>query len=155
MAVQRSKPSPARPNSFVPTTKLTPTSGSPAPARLYVADRADKLWGEQEIAALLAVASPEIKLALVLALWTGQRQGDLLRLPWSAYDASHLRFRQSNTGRRLTMPISEPLRAHLDVTERRSPLILTNSYRRPWTSDVSHLVVQDLRPCRRQRPHLS
>jgi hypothetical protein len=33
--------------------------------RLYVADRADKLWGEQEIAALLAVASPEIKLAQV------------------------------------------------------------------------------------------
>jgi integrase len=30
--------------------------------------------------------SQEIKLALVLALWTGQRQGDLLRLPWSAYD---------------------------------------------------------------------
>jgi integrase len=63
--------------------------------RLYVADRTDKLWGEQEIAALLAVASPEIKLALVLALWTGQRQGDLLRMPWSAYDGSHLRFRQS------------------------------------------------------------
>ena len=25
-------------------------------------------------------------LPLLLALWTGQRQGDLLRLPWSAYD---------------------------------------------------------------------
>ena len=103
--------------------------------RLYVADRADKLWGEQELAAMLAVASPEIKLALVLALWTGQRQGDLLRLPWSAYDASHLRFRQSKTGRRMTMPAGMPLRALLDATERRSPLILTNSYGRPWTSD--------------------
>ena len=56
--------------------------------RLYAADRTDKVWGEQEIAALLSVASNEIKLALVLALWTGQRQGDLLRLPWSAYDGS-------------------------------------------------------------------
>lgn len=47
-----------------------------------------------------AVASEELKLALVLALWTGQRQGDLLRLPWSLYDGTHIRLRQSKTGRR-------------------------------------------------------
>jgi hypothetical protein len=71
----------------------------------------------------------------VLALWSGQRQGDLLRLPWSSYDGSHVRFRQSKTGRRVTMPAGMPLKALLDDTERRSPLILTNSYDRPWTSD--------------------
>jgi len=38
-------------------------------------------------------ASPEMELALMLALWTGQRQGDLLALPWSAYDGSHIRLR--------------------------------------------------------------
>jgi integrase len=63
--------------------------------RLYSPDRTDKVWGESEIATMLSVASEDIKLALVLALWTGQRQGDLLRLPWSSYDGSHLRFRQS------------------------------------------------------------
>jgi integrase len=103
--------------------------------RLYVADRTDKVWGEPEIAAVLSVASPDIKLALVLALWTGQRQGDLLRLSWSSYDGSHLRLRQSKAGRRIAMPAGGPLRALLDETERRSPLILTNSYGRPWTSD--------------------
>jgi integrase len=109
-----------------------PTRGG----RLYAADRTDKFWGEAEIAALLSVASPEIKLALalVLALWTGQRQGDLLRLPWSSYDGSHLRLRQSKGGRRITMPAGAPLKA-LDDTGRRSPVILTNSYGRPWTSD--------------------
>src|SRR6476659_4219227 len=39
--------------------------------RLYVADRRDKIWGEQDIAALIAVASDEIRLALILALWSG------------------------------------------------------------------------------------
>lgn len=34
--------------------------------RLYSADRTDKVWGEPEIAAVLSVASPDIKLALVL-----------------------------------------------------------------------------------------
>ena len=35
----------------------------------------------------------------------------------------------------MTMPAGMPLRALLDGTERRSPLILTNSYGRPWSSD--------------------
>jgi hypothetical protein len=37
-------------------------------------------------------------LPLLLALWTGQRQGDLLRLPWSAYDGKYIRLRQSKGG---------------------------------------------------------
>jgi hypothetical protein len=39
--------------------------------RLYAADRTDKSWGETEIAVLLSVAPKEIKMALILALWTG------------------------------------------------------------------------------------
>jgi hypothetical protein len=54
--------------------------------RLYEANRKDKVWGEAELSKLLAVASKEIQIAIVLALWTGQRQGDLLLLPWSASD---------------------------------------------------------------------
>jgi integrase len=103
--------------------------------RLYVAYRRDKIWSEEEIAALLSVASENIRTALMLAIWTGQRQGDLLRLPWSAYDGSHIRLRQSKTGRRMVMPAGAPLKALLDATERRGPLILTNSLGRPWTSD--------------------
>ncbi|MHC2332774.1 tyrosine-type recombinase/integrase [Bradyrhizobium sp. USDA 4454] len=103
--------------------------------RLYAADRKDNIWGEQQIAALLETASAEIRLALMLALWTGQRQGDLLRLPWSAYDGSHIRLRQSKTGRRIAMPAGAPLKAMLDKAGRRNPLILTNSYSRPWTPD--------------------
>jgi integrase len=103
--------------------------------RLYVADRKDNVWSEQDIAAILSVASAEIRLALVLALWTGQRQGDLLRLPWSAYDGASIRLRQSKGGRRVALPAGAPLRALLDSTVRRGPLILTNTRRQPWTSD--------------------
>jgi integrase len=103
--------------------------------RLYAADRTDKFRGQAEIAALLSVASPEIAFTLVLALLTGRRQGDLLRLPSSAYDGSYLRLRQSKTGRRIAMPAGMPLKVSLDSAERRGPLILTNSYGRPWTSD--------------------
>ena len=51
--------------------------------RLYTADRTDKLWRDEDVAAFLGSASRELTLALMLALWSGQRQGDLLRLAWS------------------------------------------------------------------------
>lgn len=100
-----------------------------------MADRRDKIWSEEDIAAVLAVASAEIQLALILALWSGQRRGDLLRLPWSAYESPYIRVRQSKGGRRVAMPAGSPLRAPFDVTDRRGPVILTNSLGRPWTSD--------------------
>ena len=73
-------------------------------------------------------------LPLLLALWTGQRQGDLLRLPWSAYDGTHIRLRQSKTGKPVTIPVGAPLKAALDAATKHGPLILTNSLRRPWRS---------------------
>ena len=53
-------------------------------------------------AAFLARAPAHLHLPLLLALWTGQRQGDLLRLPWSAYDGNQIRLRQSKGGRPLS-----------------------------------------------------
>jgi integrase len=75
-----------------------------------------------------------LHLPLLLALWTGQRQGDLLRLPWSGYDGAHIRLRQGKTGARVVIPVGAPLRAALDATTKRSTIILTNSRGKPWTS---------------------
>ena len=68
-------------------------------------------------------------------MWTGQRQGDLLRLPWSAYGGTHIRLRQGKTGARVVIPVGAPLKAALDATPKRGRLILTNSEGRPWLSD--------------------
>ncbi len=54
---------------------------------------------------------------MILALWTGQRQGDLLRLPWSAYDGQMIRLKQSKTGARVMVPVGAPLKAALDATK--------------------------------------
>lgn len=121
----------ARVMSFAKDRGIIATNPCERGGRLYVADRKDKIWTEEDIAAVLAVASSEIQLALVLALWSGQRQGDLLRLPWSAYESPYLRLRQSKGGRRVAMPAGAPLRALLDATSRRGPLILTNTLGRP------------------------
>src|SRR6516165_2331522 len=102
--------------------------------RLYHGSRADKIWTDAHEGAFLASAPAYLHLPLLLALWTGQRQGDLLRLPWSAYDGTHIRLRQSKTGTRVVIPVGAPLKAALDAATKHGPLILTNSLKRPWTS---------------------
>ena len=103
--------------------------------RLYRGSRAEKVWTTADEAAFLAGAPAHLHLPLLLALWTGQRQGDLLRLPWSAYDGKHIRLRQSKTGKPVVILVGAPLKAALDAAPRRSPIILTNSDGKPWTSD--------------------
>jgi integrase len=115
---------------------LAPANPCARGGRLYRANRIDKVWTEQDEATFLARAPAHLHLPLMLALWTGQRQGDLLRLPWSAYDGTHIRLQQSKRGRRVVIPVGAPLKAWLDQMPRISPIILTNRDGRPWSSNV-------------------
>ena len=54
----------------------------------------------------MAVASPQVALAFSLAIWTGQRQGDLLRLTWTAYDGDKIRLRQSKIRACVVVPVA-------------------------------------------------
>ncbi|MEE4117402.1 MAG: tyrosine-type recombinase/integrase [Paracoccaceae bacterium] len=114
---------------------LVPLNPCERPGRLYRSTRAESIWSTDDEAAFLAVASEPMRLAFLLAVWTGQRQGDLLRLAWTAYDGQTIRLRQSKGGRRVVVPVSAPLRAALDNTPRRAVTILTNSRGHPWTAD--------------------
>ena len=125
----------ARLLSFAKDRGLIATNPCEGGGRLYSANRAEHVWRDEDVIAFLSVAPAELALALMLALWTGQRQGDLLRLPWSAYDGTRIRLQQSKTGRRVVIPTGEPLRLLLDRTPQASPLILTNTHGKPWTSD--------------------
>ncbi len=103
--------------------------------RLYRGSRAEKIWTADDEAAFLKNAPAHLHLALMLGLWTGQRQGDLLRLPWSAYDGTHIKLKQRKTGARVVVKVGAPLKAALDAAPKRSTIILTNSEGKPWTSD--------------------
>ena len=80
--------------------------------------------------------SPQhLHLPLTLGLWTGQREGDLLRLTWTAYDGNKITLRQSKTGVRVSIPVGSPLKAALEATPRRSPVVLLSTDNRPWTEN--------------------
>jgi integrase len=103
--------------------------------RLYRGSRRESIWTAADEAAFLERAPPHLHLPLLLALWTGQRQGDLLRLPWSAYDGKCIRLRQSKTSVKVVIPVGAPLKAALDAAAKRSTIMLVNSDGKPWTSD--------------------
>jgi len=103
--------------------------------RLYRGSRAEKIWTADDETAFLKTSPAHLHLPLLLALWTGQRQGDLLRLPWSAYDGTHIRLKQSKTGSRVVVPVGTTLKAALDKATKRSTIILTTIEGKPWTPD--------------------
>lgn len=103
--------------------------------RLYTPDRTENLWSDADIATFNAHASAPLRLALTLALWTGQRQGDLLRLRWSDYDGNTIRLKQGKTGAHVAVRVTAALRTALDLTERRAAVILTTRAGKIWTSD--------------------
>ena len=103
--------------------------------------RADKIWSDAEIDAFQTAATKEIAFAQTLALWTGQRQGDLLRLPWSAYDGATIKLSQAKSQRKrnmrvnVTIHVAAQLKKALDAAPRQSPIILVNQDGQPWTAD--------------------
>lgn len=101
--------------------------------RLYHSTRRDRTWSDADVAAFEAVAPPHMRLAIQLALWTGQRKGDLLRLSWHDFDGSNLRFTQSKTKARVFVPMG-PL-ADVLRSQSGSGAILRNSRGGPWKSD--------------------
>jgi len=104
--------------------------------RLYRATRVETVWTDDDEAQFLAKAPAHLHLALTLALWTGQRQGDLLRLTWSAYDGEVIRLRQRKTSVRMTIPVGQPLKAALDSVRAKGTsavTILATEGGRSWT----------------------
>lgn len=114
---------------------LVPENPCERGGRLYRGSRADKVWTTDDEAAFYRSAPSHLHLPVLMALWTGQRQGDLLRLTWSAYDGETIRLKQSKTGARVSIPAGAPLKAALDATPRLSPIILLTSENKPWTAD--------------------
>jgi integrase len=99
--------------------------------RLYHVDRSEIIWLPEHISRFMKVAPLEMQRALILALHTGQRESDILALPWSAYDGEVICLRQGKSrrgktsGRLIEVPCTVALRRMLDAMERTSPLILT------------------------------
>jgi integrase len=123
----------ARIFSWAVKRRLIKTNPCAEGGKLYQGTRVDKIWDDGQVARFLKTAPPYLRLAMLLAINTGQRQGDLLRLPWSAYDGSVIKVRQRKTGTYVPIPVADELKAALDAAPKQSPIMLTNSGGKPWS----------------------
>jgi integrase len=105
--------------------------------RLYRGDRSEIIWTTSDLAALKKTCSVEISHAVDLAPHTGLRLSDVLRLSWShvGEDAISLATGKSRGRREAIIPLYDDLRDVLARIPKVATTILTNSKRRPWTSD--------------------
>lgn len=93
-------------------------------------------WSDAQLD--VAMTMPErFRRAVVLALYTGQRQGDLCAMRWSDYDGLGVAVVQQKTKVKLWIPAHVDLRAELDEwrADRSALTVLTDSRGRPWRAD--------------------
>ncbi|MDO5613621.1 MAG: tyrosine-type recombinase/integrase [Paracoccus sp. (in: a-proteobacteria)] len=124
--------------------------------RIYDADRSEMIWTDGDVATFMQAAPLELQQAMILAIHTGQRYGDLIRLRWADYDGTNVSLKQNKTKARVTIHASTTLRLMLDSMERRGPYILTRDDGRPWFTEkndkemgkqwAAHMVACGLRP---------
>lgn len=101
--------------------------------------RIDITWSDQDLEKLFAGAPWEVALVCFAALWTGQRQGDVLSWKRSNIHDGVLRFTQGKRQKgkppkKIAMPVPAPLAEALKRAKKGEALCL-NSRGEPWTSD--------------------
>lgn len=104
-----------------------------------------KAWSDTDIDQFLTAAPSYLRLACLLALGTGQRGADLVRMTWASYRDGLIEVAQQKTGERVWIPVHGRLAAALDAVDRTAVTILTTQAGRPYTvawfqHDVSHWV---------------
>jgi integrase len=69
-----------------------------------------------ELRLVLDLASEEWRSMILFGLYSGQRLGDIATLRWNNIDSAHgeLRFSTQKTGKRMILPLAEPLRKYIE-----------------------------------------
>lgn len=104
-------------------------------SRLYSGDRAEIIWAEADIAKFMNDAPVELQRAMILAIHTGQRYGDLIRLRWSDFDGERIGLVQSKTKARVSVKCTPALRRMLEATPKTCPYILARKDGSPWFTE--------------------
>jgi integrase len=107
-----------------------PTIGVTRPP---IRTRGYETWSEEHIARFEAAHPPGTRagLALALLLGTGQRRSDIVKMGWANIRGGRICFRQSTTGKPLTLPVIHDLLAAIEATPRDRGTFLATSDGRP------------------------
>lgn len=103
--------------------------------RLHAGTRRDSVWTEEQLGKLLSEASPHIRDVALVALWTMQRQKDILDMPSLAFDGKRVMIKQGKTGARVrVMAATDILPILKEAKAKNRQRVLVNSFGQNWTS---------------------
>lgn len=83
------------------------------------------------------------RLVYSLALYSGSRRADLVKLRWADIDGEWIRVLQQKTGRPLELPIHPELAGALEATPRLGETILVTQYGRAFSDKALGMRMQD------------
>jgi integrase len=110
-------------------------------ARVHIDKKSHEPWPEHVVTRVLASADQILQLALFLLLYTGQREGDVIRMRWDdirEFEGRHEIFVvQEKTGTKVWIPLCRELKELLDKTPRVADTILVSARGKPFTSAQS------------------
>lgn len=94
----------------------------------------NRRWQDSEITNFLADAPFHLALPVVIAVYTGLREGDVLNLTWTAVADGRLRWQQRKTGAPVEIPLHSTLSQYLARAPRISVQVCTTSKGMAWTA---------------------
>lgn len=109
--------------------------------KAYKADRSDAIWTVEDVSGFMKEANRPMKMALIMALHLGRREGDLIRITWGDYDGERIAVTNRKGGRKVRFPAkcTQMLRDTLDAAKRalgriphKDEPILTTITGQPW-----------------------
>lgn len=103
--------------------------------RLHDGTRRDIIWSDEQLTKIITEGVPHLRDVALIALWTMQRQADILTMPTLAFDGERVSIKQGKTGARVrVMAAPDILTAMRGAKEEERQRVLVNSFGQNWTS---------------------
>jgi integrase len=99
-------------------------------------------WPQELIERFLREARPSLRWAVKLALYTGRRRSDLVKMKWSQFDGEFIEVCQQKTGELLSIPCHKELCAELGSMPRVADTILVGERGSPLMGDSLSVMVR-------------
>lgn len=95
----------------------------------------ERAWTDEEVSRMLQSATGGIRMAVALAVYTGQRQSTVLNMEWDDIRNGRINVKQSKTGAVLSIPIHPELYGYLQESLSFEGRIVRNASGEAYTSD--------------------
>lgn len=95
----------------------------------------NRAWTDLEFETFMKHAPHELRLAIGLAGYVGVRRGDLVSIPWSAYQNDRINITQQKTDNPIWVPVHRDFKNILDTAKKSATVIVTGKKGNALTPD--------------------